>query len=169
MTDMDGSLLLSLSKHLKSELGLHRQLLGIAEEKRDTIVAGDIQIFSDLLKQEQQMLEEGQQLRHIREALMIGLAREVSVDVDKLRMAQILERAPEELRKELSGLQGSLKELLERLRDVNDRNMVLIRQSLTFVKEIMGYIMGDESTKAYNQQGESPGETGGGKMFDASC
>ena len=100
---------------------------------------------------------------------MVGLAREVSVDVSNLHMAQILERAPEELRQELSGLQGSLKELLEKLREVNDRNMVLIRQSLSFVKEIMGYIMGDESTQAYNQQGENPGETGGGKIFDASC
>lgn len=169
MTHMDDTLLLSLSEHLQSELGLHRRLLGIAEGKRDTIVAGDIEVFSNLLKQEQEMLEQGQQLRHIRETIMNALAKEISIDVSNLRMAQILEQAPEPLRQELAGLQGNLRELLERLRDVNDRNMVLIRQSLSFVKEIMNYIMGGDDTKAYNQQGENPEQTGGGKIFNASC
>ena len=169
MTELDGALLTSLSEHLKSELGIHRQLLDIAEEKRDTIVAGDIQIFSNLLKKEQEVLDQGQQLRQTREGIMLNLAKAVAVDVSNLHMAQILEQAPEPLRQELAGLQGNLKELLERLRDINDRNMVLIRQSLSFVKEIMNYIVGADDTKAYNQQGESDQQAGGGKIFDASC
>lgn len=162
-------LLGDLSRHLQSELGVHRRLLGIAEHKRDTIVAGDIQAFSELLSQEQGILEEGQKLRNLREQLMASIADDLKVELSALHISHILERAPDPLRSELKGLQGDLRQLLEELRKINERNMVLIRQSLSFVKEIMQYVMGNNEAKTYTQQGESDEGQGGGRLLNAKC
>ena len=165
----DMSFLSKLSAHLKSELGIHRQLLQIAEGKRDTIVSGDIQAFSELLQKEQGVLSEGQKLRTQREALMESIAGNLDVEVSALHMSHILERAPDPLRGELSGLQGSLRELLEELRKINERNMALIRQSLSFVKEIMQYVMGHNEAKTYSQNGDTDNNDGGGRLLNAKC
>ena len=164
-----GQLLSDLSRHLQTELGVHRRLLGVAENKRDTIVAGDIQAFSALLAKEQSIIEEGQQLRGLREQLMSAIASDLEVDLSSLHISQVLERAPDPLRSELKGLQGDLKHLLQELRKINERNMVLIRQSLSFVKEIMQYVMGNNDAKTYTDRGESDDGQGGGRLLNAKC
>ena len=169
MPEMRSELMEHLAKHLKSELGVHRQLLQIAEHKRDTIVSGDIQEFSTLIQREQNVFEEGQKLRQVREKLMFHIAGELSVEVNALHISHILEMAPDSLRGELQHIQGDLKTLLEKLRELNERNMVLIRQSLSFVKEIMQYVVGSNESKVYQQNGESGTDDSGGKIFNAKC
>lgn len=160
------ALLNALRVHLQEELGLHRQLLTLAEEKRERIVAGQIKEFSQLLQQEQQHLEAGQHLRRRREEILRRLATEIRLTPDRLRMAQLLERAPEPLRGQLSGLQNDLVLLLNRLREVNDRNMLLIRQSLSFVQELMGVVFGAGRTEDYDRSGDNGPAKGGGRLAD---
>jgi len=148
------SLLERLGEHLKAERVLHQHLLSLAEKKRDEIVAGNIDAFSKALEQEQDILKKGQELGRRRLKLLEACAKGMNCPVSNLRMAQILERAPEPLRSELGGLSHDLRELLQRLRDLNERNLVLIRQSLGFVREVMNIITGEEQQRQdYSRSG----------------
>ncbi len=167
-TNESGSLLEKLGDHLKAEKTVHSQLLLLAEKKREHIVGGNITSLSDVIKQEQAVAEQGAQLSHIRSRLISALARHLEEDPNTLQLAHILERAPEPLRSELNDIQLDLRDVLTRLREVNDRNMILIRQSLSFVREILDVIGGNAARDGYGHNGEdqTANKAGGGGLVN---
>jgi flagellar biosynthesis/type III secretory pathway chaperone len=163
----EATLIDHLGKHLDQELKLHQQLTTIASDKRDQIVRGDVQQLAKLIAREQVCLKLGNRLRQEREELMRAFAAALDQQPERLRMAQILERVPEPLRGELAGKQKDLRGVLIHLREINDRNMVLIRQSLGFVRDLLGMIGNQENAHGYDQRGERSSGSGGGGLVDS--
>jgi flagellar biosynthesis/type III secretory pathway chaperone len=167
MVEVGESVLLeALRRHLQEELGLHRQMLSLAEDKRSQIVAGDIKAFSSILEEEQRLLAAGAELRRRRDELLRRIALGRRIPAEQLRLKQLLERTPEPLRGQLSGLQSDLVGLLSRLREVNERNMLLIRQSLSFVHDLMNIVLGGRTDEDYDRQGRQGPMKGRGGLAD---
>jgi len=166
----EGSILERLESHLQDELKLHRSLLNVAERKRDQIVAGNIPAFSQVLSEEQGLLQRGHDLRRVRDAILQVCAKHFSCPHEQLRLAQVLERAPEPLRSQLAGTRMELRAVLERLREINERNLLLIRQSLSFVQDVLSIIHGSSITALdYDQQGQKQAGAGGGGIISTTC
>lgn len=146
----------ALQHQLKRELELHGKLLDVAERKHQEILSGPMEAFVCILDEERALLDEGRRLKEAREKLISLFANKLGCKVEGLRLAQLMERAPEPLRSELGGLQTNLRQVLERLRDLNDRNLLLIRQSLAFVKDVMDAMLGASSEAAYDPKGRDP-------------
>ena len=144
-------------------------MISIATQKRDDIVAGDMKKLAKILEREQVCMKLAHNLRQQREQLVFAFAQNLELEPKQLRMAQILERAPEPLRSELQGKQSSLKEVLTHLRELNDRNMVLIRQSLGFVRDILSLIGNEHSARGYDNSGDSQRGQGGGGIVDSKA
>lgn len=161
------TLLDHLGQHLDQELKLHQQLIDIASNKRDEIVRGNVAELTKLIEREQVCLKLGNRLRQEREELVQAFAAALGEQPDHLRMAQILERAPEPLRSQLKGKQTDLRSVLLHLREINDRNMVLIRQSLGFVRDLLGMIGNQQNAHGYDQRGERSSGSGGGGLVDS--
>lgn len=146
-------LFLQLKEHLDNEVRCHRRLLDLAETKQRHIVAGDMQAFSELLRKEQDPLTAMTRLRQIRERILREVADALGLGRDNLRLTQIVERVSGQIRDELRSRITELKTVCERLREVNDSNMVLIRQSLGFVRDILGVLVGEAPVDAYDRSG----------------
>lgn len=142
-----------LKEHLDSEVKCHRRLLDLAEAKMRHIVAGDMQGFSELLKHEQEPLTTMMRLRQVRERILREVADTLGLARDNLRLTSIVERVTGQIRDELRARISELKTVCERLREVNDSNMVLIRQSLGFVRDILGVLVGESPVDAYDRRG----------------
>lgn len=153
MTPDPDTLLEALCGHLRSELELHRALLRIAEHKHRDIVGGDMEAFTRDLEQEQLHVQQGAGLNQQRRRLLQRLARQFNLDARSIQMQHILEHCGEPLRGELQQLRQDLRKVLERLRSLNERNLLLIRQSLGFVKELINLAVGHQESGAYTHGG----------------
>jgi flagellar biosynthesis/type III secretory pathway chaperone len=157
MSAAQDEVFLSLRGHLDAELALHRGLLGLAEAKQQKIVAGDMPAFTALLQREQGPLAEMNRLRQQRERLLKGVAERLNLCPADLHLSQLVERSPESLRPELRARQGELQSILGRLREVNERNLALIRQGLGLVRDLMQTLVGGAHTGAYDRLGSQGG------------
>jgi flagellar biosynthesis/type III secretory pathway chaperone len=158
------TLLVQLKDHLDHEVQCHRRLLDLAEAKQRHIVAGDMQAFSELLRKEQEPLTAMLRLRQLRERILREVADALEMSRDTLRLTQVIERLTGQIRDELRTRITELKTLCERLREVNDSTMVLIRQSLGFVRDILGVLVGEAPSSNYDRRGTTAsvrGQRGG--------
>lgn len=147
------TLLGQLKDHLDHEVKCHRRLLDLAEAKQRNIVSGNMQAFSELLKKEQEPLTAMLNLRQLRERILREVADALGLSRDTLRLTQVIERLSGQIRDELRTRITELKTLCERLREVNDSTMVLIRQSLGFVRDILGVLVGEPPANSYDRRG----------------
>lgn len=157
MTPNHQAIVTQLRDHLDAELAAHRHLLSVAERKQHDLVAGDMAGFTRALQDEQTVLGEAGRLRVIRDRLLRAVATVLNVKLPELRLGALLEKLPDALRTELARRQADLLSLLERLRAVNERNQLLIRQGLAFTRELLGAIVGPGENPAYDRRGLAGG------------
>ena len=153
MTPNHQAIFTQLRDHLDAELQAHRHLMNVAERKQHDLVANDMAGFGRALQDEQAVIAETGRLRQIRERLLRAVATVLNVALPDLRLSQLLAKLPEPVRGELARRQADLAALLERLRLINERNQLLIRQGLAFTREILTAIVGPEATPAYDRRG----------------
>jgi flagellar biosynthesis/type III secretory pathway chaperone len=154
MTPNHQAIFTQLRDHLDAELATHRQLLAVAERKQHDLVAGDMPGFTRALQDEQTALGEAGRLRVLRERLLRAVATVLNAKLPELRLTPLLALLPDPIRSELARRQADLIALLERLRAVNERSQLLIRQGLAFTREILNAIVGaTDNTPAYDRRG----------------
>lgn len=158
-----------LGDHLEAELGLHRRLLALTRAKQRHIVAGDMPAFSSLLQQEQAPMAEMGKLRQRRELILKASVQVLTLRGERPLLAQVVEAAPEPQRSALRRREGELRSVLEELRDANECTMALIRQSLSFVRDLLGTLVGETAGRpanAYDRRGSRPGAHGEGRLIN---
>jgi flagellar biosynthesis/type III secretory pathway chaperone len=141
--------------HIDCEVKCHRRLLDLAEAKQRTIVSGDMRAFSELLQREQEPMSAMAGLRQTRERLLHDATQTLGLGRNCLRLYQIIEQCTGQIREELRTRANELKTVCERLREINDSNMVLIRQSLGFVRDILNALVGETPSDIYDRRGGS--------------
>jgi flagellar biosynthesis/type III secretory pathway chaperone len=153
------TLLIQLKDHLDAELTVHAALLGYAERKQREIVSGDINAFARLLGEEQTVMSKVDALRQIRERLLLGVAAVLGIPFKELTLSTIIARLADPLKSDLVRRQTDLQRILQRLRQVNERNLLLIRQSLAFAREVLHAVLGERSPAPgiYDRRGSSGG------------
>jgi flagellar biosynthesis/type III secretory pathway chaperone len=144
-----------LAGHLDNELALQRGLMQIAELKQQVLVRNDGAALAKLVEKEQPVLAEAARLRPVRERLVHAVSAALGV-ADGTRLEQIAASAPAQFRTALATKGRELRTLVERLRDLNDRNQLLIRQGLGLVRELLDLFLPAPPTPAaatYDRRG----------------
>ncbi len=144
-----------LTAHLEAEMTVQKQLLALAERKQREIVSGDMVAFNALVEREQSVLTEINRLRQLRDRLVHALAGVLNVRDRDLRLSRVLELSSSPTREALARVRDELTVVMLRLRTVNDRNTLLIRQSLGLLRDVMQSLVGDGSVAAdpYDRRG----------------
>jgi flagellar biosynthesis/type III secretory pathway chaperone len=156
-----------LRDHLDAEIAVHRQLLHLAEEKQRVVVAADGAALNALLERERAPLAESVRCRQFRERILRTAASVWNIPAAQTTLSRLCERLPEVLRAEILRRGHELRQLVERLRAVNDRNQVLIRHGLGLVRELVATVTGAPAAGAYDRRGIAPGAGGAsGIMLD---
>ncbi|MCK6488520.1 MAG: flagellar protein FlgN [Planctomycetes bacterium] len=139
------ALVVQLRDHLEAELAIHRRLLASAEDKLQRLVAHDIPAFTAALAREQPLVAEMNRLRQVRDRLLRAIATVFSIRPDQFTLSAVIARLSEPLREALAVRQRELRSVLERLRNANDRNLLLVRSGLALVKDILQAVVGSDA------------------------
>ena len=166
------SLTEELIRVLQEEQDIYQQLIPVSEAKAKVIVKNDLQTLQEITAREQQAVEKLNALERRREEIVVDMGTVLNRDPRTLKlknMVKILEKRPEE-QKKLAELYDLLTASMKRLSEVNERNKLLINQSLEMIQFEMNLI---QSTKMapgsgnYNKQASAFDIPASSGMFDA--
>jgi flagellar biosynthesis/type III secretory pathway chaperone len=129
------SLLENLIHVLDSENTQYRKLVGLADSKTATIVAGDIDGLNKLMEDEQAIVGTIQKMEKQRKSVLADIANVVNKDVATLKLTDLikmLEKIPDQ-QKMLKDVQVNLRETIDKLKSINDKNQTLLNDKLEMV------------------------------------
>ena len=158
---------------LKEEYGIYQQLIPITEKKTKVIIQNDLKALQEITESEQRAIEKLNTLERRREEIIVNMGTFLNRDPRTLKlknMVKLLEKRPEE-QKKLAELYDLLTASIKKLSESNERNKVLINQSLEMIQFEMNLVQSARlapGSSNYNKQAASfdmQGSAAG--MFDA--
>lgn len=129
------SLLENLIDVLDRENTEYGALTALAGEKTSAIVKGDIEGLGKITEDEQEIVGKIQIIEKQRSKILADIANVVNRDVETLKLInliQMLEKMPDQ-QKKLTDVHERLKETIENLKAVNERNQMLLMDKLEMV------------------------------------
>lgn len=129
------SLLENLIDVLASENAQYERLVTLAESKTSAIVAGDIENLGKIMEEEQEIVGRIQRMEKNRNKFLADIANVVNRDVETLKLIdliQMLESMPDQKQK-LEDVQKSLRKTIDKLRETNGKNQLLLSERLDMV------------------------------------
>jgi hypothetical protein len=167
------SLIQELINVLEGEADIYEQLIPIANEKTRIIIKNDLAALKDITAREQLMVDRINALEHKREQVILNIKTVLNIRPETLNLETLIKmlgKQPKE-QKALSLLRDSLKENIDRLVEINDRNKILIEQSLEMIEFNMNVINGVritmENSTYTKEASECQAQLPGAGMFDA--
>ncbi len=129
------SLLENLIDVLDCENTQYEKLLELAESKTPAIVSGDIESLGKITEDEQEIVGKIQGMEKQRDKFLADIADVVNRDVETLKLIdliQMLDKMPDQQQK-LETVQKRLGATITSLREVNDKNQMLLTDRLEMV------------------------------------
>ena len=158
---------------MTKENDIYKELIPIADEKTRVIIKNDLDALQKITEREQLTIEKINTLERRREEVIINIGTVLSRDPKELNMKELIRvmgKQPQEQRR-LEKIHDELKETLQRLVTINDRNKELINQSLEMIQFNMNLIQSTRMAPGVNNYTRAVGESdirqAGTGMFDA--
>lgn len=143
-------MLTSLAATLEELIGIQKQLLDFAEQKRIVLIERKVDELNGLVKEEAKLVKRLNQAENDREQLVADLRQEHP----DLTFSQFVEELPDEImKKKLQTQIRTLQELLVELQAKNKINERLLIDSMSFVQHMIDQVT---KTKQQNFNYQSP-------------
>lgn len=136
------SLIEDLISTLEKEYEIYRNLLPIAEQKTKIIVDNDLNALQKITEKEQEVVDQITSLEHKREEVVRNIGTVLGKPPESLNVKaviDILSKQPAE-QKRLTVIHANLKEVIQRLIDINNHNSSLIDLSLEMIEFNLNFI-----------------------------
>ena len=120
---------------LDRENAAYERVAVLAESKTSAIVAGDIENLGKIMEEEQEIVGKIQGMEKQRDKFLADIANVVNRDVETLKLIdliQMLDKMPDQQQK-LEAVQKRLGATITSLREVNDKNQMLLTDRLEMV------------------------------------
>lgn len=156
------SLLENLVDILDRECVQYERLITLADQKTPCIVQGDIEKLSKVMEDEQEIVGTIQNLEKRRCKVLADVANVVNRDVETLKLIdliQMLERKPDQ-QQLLVEVHGRLKQTISKLKEINDKNQLLLNDAIEMVEFNLNMIRAMKTapqTANYNKKAYSNG------------
>jgi flagellar biosynthesis/type III secretory pathway chaperone len=167
------SLIDELISTLEKEYEIYQQLIPIANEKTRVIVKNNLTALQEITDKEQLAVDRIAALERKREDIIVNIKTVINRKSDSLdlkMLIHLMEKQPKE-QKALSVLHDNLKNTIQRLVNINNRNKSLIQQSLEMIEFNMNFIQSTRMAPGNNTytRGASKYDVlaSGTGMFDA--
>lgn len=167
------SLIEELIGVLEEELEIYDQLVPVAREKTQVIVKNDIPALQEITAREQGAVDRITALEVKRNRIMKDIKTVLGTGEKELKLSDLigLLKDDQKEKKTLSELHDKLKKTINVLVEINNRNKVLIQQSLELIEFNLNFLQSTRMspgnntyTKNASQNSEKSLGTG---MFDA--
>jgi flagellar biosynthesis/type III secretory pathway chaperone len=158
---------------LEDECNVYQQLIPISEEKSQVIVKNDLTSLQDITSREQTAISRINALERKRDQIMVNIRTVINRKTGEFTLKTLIglmEKQPKE-QAALSLIHDNLKNTIQRLVEINNRNKSLIQQSLEMIEFNMNFIQSTRMSPGNNTytKGASQYEAfaSGTGMFDA--
>lgn len=149
-----------LKELLDKELIALKKLEAISFEKTDIIVNNEVEKLEEIVRQEEELINEIGLLEVGRTKLLDTWG--VAVDTP---LSNVIERVVED-KGQLIHISNSMGEVLEKLNIRNDLNNDLITENLDWIDFNMNLITGIETPPSYGKDNKENPKPGGNSIFD---
>ena len=167
------SLMEELLQTLEEEKEIYEQLIPISERKTVVLVKGDLKELESITAKEQFLIDKVNMIDKRREEVTKNIGVVLNKDpkeLDLSTLAKLLEGQPSE-KKKIAILHDSIKDVMKRLVDANEKNKELIENSLEMIEFNMNFIKSTRMSPGsinYNRNASSSyGSDMGVTAFDA--
>lgn len=146
------SLIEELIETLTEEELLYKELLPVAEEKTKIIIENNLEELQRITTIEQEFVDKIAVLENQRQKTISNIGIVMSQDVKNLTLTNLsamLKNQPKE-QEALNKLHDGLKDVLERIREVNVQNKSLIEQSLEMIEFNMNVMQSERVAPVNN-------------------
>lgn len=163
---MDSSLIKQLTQILNQENEIYDTLAKLSNNKTQIIVEGKVQDLDSIVKIEQSLVIKISKLEQQREQIVESMCTQLGIKPEEVTLTEILKLASNDECVELKVCQEKMKTTLNGLKEKNEINSKLIKNSLEYIDFSLNMLT---SIGTINNNYESTGETGDSKkrsIFD---
>ena len=168
------SLMDSIIAVLEKEDAEYTKLIALSEEKTPVIIKGDLDNLNKITDKEQEIVGVIQKLEKERIQVMKDIAEVTGrkeEEIKLLELVQMMDKRPAEQAR-LTALHDKLKGTMDRMKQVNEQNRVLLQDALDMVQFEMNLLQSLKTapeTADYNSNAYATGTImgSGTKRFDA--
>lgn len=146
------SLIEELISALEDEKAIYEELVPISEQKTKILVKGDLEKLREVTAKEQLLIDKAGSIDRKREKVIknIGIVlNKEPKELDLTTLTRLLAKQPEE-KQALAALRDSLRAIMRRLVEVNERNKELIENSLEMIEFNMNFIQSTRMSPGSN-------------------
>lgn len=129
---------------MERHLEFHQTLLSMAQEKTDVLIANEVDALLGIVGEEDAIIKKIHTLEEERKQILERLGQK-----DDDRFNHLLEKAPHEKKEELRGLREDLLHTLNELKEKNERNAILINESLELNEFSIQLFTSGQQSQAY--------------------
>ena len=153
---------------LVRQTGLHREMLARAEEKRRSIVGGNLEELERTVAAEKKLVADVENEERKRLAVMPLVRSGLGIDAGTEKLGDVISRFPEPERGRLGLVREELKGVLEEFQIKNRHNAELLRTSLAHVESFLRAVADSVRDGAgYRRDGRPAG--GGSAIIDRNA
>jgi len=114
------------------EKAIHEELLALAINKKDVLIANDVAALEEIVKKERLLLKKNRELESEREVKAASIAQALDIERDMVTLDTIEKHAQGIAKTQVSKLRGELISVVAQLADYNDINTDLIKTHLDY-------------------------------------
>jgi flagellar biosynthesis/type III secretory pathway chaperone len=115
---------------LQNEYEIYQKLYQLSEEKQEIIIDNKVDDLLRIIEDEQEEIKKIDKMEAERIEFLKGIAKDNSLDEGELSFAKLMEMISNPSKSELKNIRQEILDLLGELRDINEINANLIRESL---------------------------------------
>ncbi len=142
---------------------LHREMLSLADDKRDAIVKGDLEKLEKTVSEEKKLVARVEEEEKRRLAVLPLVRSGLDLDDSVEKLADVFAHLPEPERGRMLGVRDNLKEVLEACQIKTRHNAELLKTSLEHIETFLRSLSDAASHDAnYRKDGK---RGGGGPTF----
>lgn len=167
------SLVEELLNGLQAECKTYEDLFSLSDEKRETIIRGDVEKLEKITAKEEEFSSDLKNLQNRRIAVLKDMAVVLGHDGEQLTVTQVIEQLknqPKE-QKALAQVRDLLVEAASKVQFANQQNSILLQQALEMVEfdlTLFKSLKQAPETANYNRNAYNTGDLLGGGSFDTS-
>ncbi|MFC7393839.1 flagellar protein FlgN [Scopulibacillus cellulosilyticus] len=147
-----------LINNLKTIISGHKMLNQLAAAKIQVIKDGDVKQLNQIINQEEKVICRIRQLEKDREMIVKAILQKKNVSGEHTpALTEILAYIPSVYHHQLKQLRGELVQQIESLKETNDLNQQLLRQSLQWVHLNINLLQPQPTLNNYQHPGKALG------------
>lgn len=158
-----------LIESLRLLLRLYRELIDLGRQKKDQVIGNRLNDLTETLAKESRVLRQLAEAEKARVQAVLAFQRELGLQANPdAKLAELAEMVADPAGKaELLRLMDDIGRTAQELRELNERNQVLVRQALGMVEAQLDLLAGAPEMEAvYQAPARTPAEPKRSGLFD---